>query len=312
MGDIDNAYKQIFSHPEMVRDLLRGFVREDWVAQLDFSTLEKISGSYVTDDVRDREDDMIWRIRWGAEWLYLYILLEFQATIDHFMAVRIGGYVYLLYQDLIKSGAVKNGEKLPPIFPLVLYNGRTPWTAATEVGDLIAPVPFGFDRFRPQMQYLLIEEVRYADAELAPLQNLAAALFRLEKSRKKVDIRRVLRELTEWLKSPEQISLRRAFATWLSRVLLPRKFPGARLPEMSDLHEVDSMLAENVQEWREEGRQEGLQEGLANILLLMLEGKYGGVSESDRNRVLTSGRATLEKWNLRILTCDTLDCVFKA
>lgn len=53
MGDVDNSYKQIFSHPKMVRDLLLGFVREAWVAQLDFSTLEKASGSYVTDDIRD-------------------------------------------------------------------------------------------------------------------------------------------------------------------------------------------------------------------------------------------------------------------
>ncbi len=31
-------------------DLLRGFVKEEWVTQLDFSTLEKVSGSYVSDD----------------------------------------------------------------------------------------------------------------------------------------------------------------------------------------------------------------------------------------------------------------------
>lgn len=37
----DHSYKLLFTHPEMVADLLRGFVREDWVAELDFSTLEK-------------------------------------------------------------------------------------------------------------------------------------------------------------------------------------------------------------------------------------------------------------------------------
>jgi hypothetical protein len=31
----------------MVEDLLRGFVEEDWVQKLDFSTLEKASGHYV-------------------------------------------------------------------------------------------------------------------------------------------------------------------------------------------------------------------------------------------------------------------------
>ena len=39
MAKHDTSYKELFSHPEMVADLIRGFVREEWVAQLDFSTL---------------------------------------------------------------------------------------------------------------------------------------------------------------------------------------------------------------------------------------------------------------------------------
>ena len=115
-GDIDNSYKHIFSHPEMVRDLIRGFVPEDWVKQLDFSTLEKAGGSYSTDDIRDREDDIIWKVRWGTEWLYIYIILEFQSTIDFFMSLRNMVYGGLLYQDLVKSEIIKEGQKLPPIF----------------------------------------------------------------------------------------------------------------------------------------------------------------------------------------------------
>ncbi|MGH8559343.1 MAG: hypothetical protein ACRESZ_18230 [Methylococcales bacterium] len=49
----------------MVRDLLTGFVHEEWVSQCDFDSLEKVGGSYISDDLRDREDDAIWRIRWG-------------------------------------------------------------------------------------------------------------------------------------------------------------------------------------------------------------------------------------------------------
>ncbi len=50
--DHDHSYKLLFSHRAMVEDLLRGFVREPWVQGLDFSTLEKVNGSYVTDDLR--------------------------------------------------------------------------------------------------------------------------------------------------------------------------------------------------------------------------------------------------------------------
>ncbi len=99
----DNSYKLLFSHPRMVRDLLTGFVKEAWVEQLDFTSLEKVSGSYVTDELRDRENDIIWRIRWGKNWLYVYLLLEFQSSVDRFMAVRIMSYVGLLYQHAMWS-----------------------------------------------------------------------------------------------------------------------------------------------------------------------------------------------------------------
>ena len=59
----DASYKHFFNHAEMVADLLRGFVTETWVADLDFSTLQKVSGSYVSDDLRDRHSDVVWRVR---------------------------------------------------------------------------------------------------------------------------------------------------------------------------------------------------------------------------------------------------------
>ena len=36
----------------------------DFIADLDFSTLERCSGSYVTDDLRELYDDIVWRVGW--------------------------------------------------------------------------------------------------------------------------------------------------------------------------------------------------------------------------------------------------------
>lgn len=108
----DSNYKQIFSHPEMIIDLLQGFVREEWTSQIDFSTLEKVNNSYVSEELLQREDDIIWRVKTEESWLYIYLLIEFQSTNDPWMALRIMVYTGLLYQDLIKSGAVSSKELL--------------------------------------------------------------------------------------------------------------------------------------------------------------------------------------------------------
>ena len=72
----DNSYKSLFSHPEMVRDLIVGFLPTEWVQDFDMGTLQRQNGNYVTDDLRERENDIIWRVRFKGKWLYLYILLE--------------------------------------------------------------------------------------------------------------------------------------------------------------------------------------------------------------------------------------------
>ena len=68
----DNSYKNFFSHPEMVSALLSGFIDPALIEHFDMHTLEKRGGSYVTDDLRDRENDIIWRVKCKKDWLYIY------------------------------------------------------------------------------------------------------------------------------------------------------------------------------------------------------------------------------------------------
>jgi predicted transposase/invertase (TIGR01784 family) len=318
----DHSYKLLFSHPEMVADLLRGFVHEDWVSQLDFGTLEKVSGSFVADDLREREDDLIWRARWGDQWLYVYLLLEFQSTVDPFMAVRIMVYLGLLYQDLIRTQPLKLGERLPPVLPIVLYNGERLWNAAEDIGDLITDVPGGLERYRPSLRYLLLDEGRYGESELAGLRNLAAAVFRIENSASHEAMQRALDALIGWLQAPEQESLRRSFVVWLNRVVLSSRLPGIELPELNDLREIRNMLAERVKDWsrawkqagREEGRLEGLEEGQkkgeATMLVRLLELRFGPLDETARTKLDEADAETLLRWGERVLTAPTLADVF--
>jgi len=349
--DHDRSYKLIFSHPEMVEDLLRGFVHEDWVRALDFATLERVGGGYVTDDLREREDDIVWRVRFGQDWLYVYLLLEFQSSVDRFMAVRMLGYLALLYQDLIRGGQLTADRRLPPVLPVVLYNGKPRWNAAEDIAELIVEAPGGLERYRPRLRYLLLDEGRYADGELSALRNLAAALFRLENSRAPQDVERVLATLAEWLQAPAQASLRRAFTVWLKRVFLPGRMPGVDFETLNDLHEVRSMLAERVIEWTEEwkqqgleagwqkglqegrqaglqeglqeGRQAGLQEGLqeglqkgqqegeAALLSRLLERRFGAVDETLRRRVHSADADTLLRWADRLLSAASAEEVLR-
>jgi hypothetical protein len=258
----DGSYKLLYSHAAMVRDLLRGFIPGEWLAQLDLGTLEQQSSSYVSDDLRDRADDIIWRVRWGREWLYIYVLLEFQSSIDHWMAVRIPTYIGLLYQDLIRAETVKVGDQLPPVLPVVLYNGASPWNAETSLEPLVAQGPRILRPFCLQSGYLLLDERRIAEKGNLPTRNLCTALFQLEASRGVKQALAILQPLIAWLSAPEHVSLRRAFAQWFARVFLPRRLPGALFPSFNDLAEVYTMITDNVDSWADQWEQQGIEKGI--------------------------------------------------
>jgi hypothetical protein len=317
MTNHDHSYKLLFSHCQMVEDLLLGFVHEDWVELVDFSTLERVSGSYVSDDLREREDDIIWRVRLRGEWLYVYLLIEFQSRPDPFMALRILVYVGLLYQELAKGKHLSGNSKLPPVFPLVLYNGDQPWTPTQEMAELIETLP-GLMAYRPHLRYLLLDEGRLGADQVEPHKNLAAALIQLENSRAPQELQRVIGLLARWLRAPEQQSLARAFTAWIKRVLLPARLPGVELPQLYDLNEVHTMLAERVKEWTEQwkaeglemGRKAGRQEGEATMLLRQLTHRFGSIDQSTRARVLAADAEQLLVWGEHVLSAETLADVF--
>ena len=155
MAEHDESYRLLFSNPRMVEDLLRGYVREAWVDELDFSTLEPVKTSLVGDRLQHREADLLWRVAWRGEgrgWLYVYVLIEFQSTVDRWMALRVLAYVALFYQELVRHGELTPDGKLPPVLPVLLYNGRRRWQAPREVAELIAEVPGGLAAYRPRLR----------------------------------------------------------------------------------------------------------------------------------------------------------------
>jgi len=134
----DSGYHFIFSNPKLIEDLMCHFVPETWVKQLDFSSLHRVNTKFHSDGLTRREGDIIYRIHLNnGDPVYLYLLLEFQSRSDPWMAVRVGTYVFLLYQHLIKEKQISTKTGLPPVFPLVLYNGDTPWNASIDLKDLI-------------------------------------------------------------------------------------------------------------------------------------------------------------------------------
>lgn len=297
----DILYKQLFAHPEVIRDLVAGFLASDWARTLPANAFERVNASYVSDRGHVRHDDVVWRVRIGGEWVYLYILLEFQARPDKWMALRMQVYVGLLYQDLVAQHKLSKHGKLPPLLPMVLYHGRRPWRAAKQLAELMLPPPAGLERFQASQQYLLIEQ--HGGGKHADIVSL---LFRLLDARTEQEMREALDDLAERIRERDMDPARASLTHWIQFTL-----QGAAMETSMDLEEAFTMkmrrkftydemfdpgmferpiakarekaiiegLAEGRQQGLAEGLQEGRQEGLQKGLQ---EGRQEGRQEGER------------------------------
>ena len=328
----DPIYKRLYAFAEMVEDLLRSLFPRELTDAVDWPSLGRLPAEYVGDDFRRRHGDAVWRVRLRegderGEWLYVLVLLEFQSTTDEIMALRVLEYTTMLYRELVresrgarsardgpraKKGAAKP-ERLPPVLPVVLYNGDAEWRAARDVMDLIAEVGANLTPYQPSQRHIVLDE-RHATADDKRLRKLTRAVVLLEQSRSPVAAL-----LKAWLGSSGNAELKRAFTDWLwvlyQRLQRGSEEPPAPPPELT-LEEVAMTLEERVISWREpwirHGMERGLQQGLDEKRVLLrrqAEARFGADTaerlfallrrESDPQRLAAVGVA--------IVRCETGD-----
>ena len=214
----------------------------------------------------------------GGGWLNVLVMLEHQSTTDSAMALRVLEYTALLYVELLRAGSHRPGA-LPPVLPIVLYNGDAPWRPATEMRDLIAKPSAILAPYQPSQRHFVLDERRVTAEELK-LHGLTLAVAQLEQSSSVEDLARVARRLTALLSAGER-ELRRTFADWL-RVLERRLGAGDQPRQPTDdlsLEDMTVSLEERVAEWPKpyirQGREEGISLGREQGISL---GREQGIS----------------------------------
>ena len=76
----NTGYKELFSHPEFVQQLIEGFAPNEIAKLMGFSTLKKHNGHYITPLFEEKIEDVVWSVEvtWQGltQRVFLYILLD--------------------------------------------------------------------------------------------------------------------------------------------------------------------------------------------------------------------------------------------
>ncbi len=286
----DSGYKKLFSNHEFLRQLLTGFVNEEWIHEIEYSTVERLDKSFVSDEFVERESDIIYKVKFKGRDVYIFILLEFQSSIDKFMSLRMLRYITELYQDLLKN---HNLKRLPSVFPLMLYNGEKRWTASEELNKLIeSSIP---DQYIPHFKYFKIAENEFSKDFLKKMKNSVAALFYTENCSGE-ELKKEIETVVGLIKSekPAEITL---FINWFKHMFNDRK---ELVEEVQGIKEVKSMLRTSIKkiklEAAKEGREKGLQKGFQEGIEKGIEkGILKGIIKGEQKKAIETAKIMLNK-----------------
>lgn len=262
----DAIYKTIFSEKRLVKSLLLDFVKLPFVADFDFSTLELFPANYVTPAFTRHANDLVWRVAMNDHAIFIFIMLEFQSRSEKWMAARIANYTNLLLNKLIVQPQpdvdLENG--LPPLLPIVVYNGDLKWHAAKNLSALFMPMPKALSLYQPNQRYFLLD-IKHAESRLIKSARGEAGFFvRLERSKSTKETMAILKDVIAACAAPEYDRFRRLLGNFV-RCCLKRDGWSDDLDKPMPIEELISMY-DNYPRWatieREKGVEKGLEEGL--------------------------------------------------
>ena len=184
----DKSARWLFEDPEYVRGLV-GMVDSELVGLIDFSRIEQVKRSFILDNLRDQESDMVFRVPFQSgsdtDELLIYILIEHQSTVDPTMGFRVLYYMTQIWdyqrREWESQSVPKSRWRFCPILPIVFYTGDQKWTTPLTL-NAVMDIPDALSRFVPKFDALLLSVKETEESELTKTNHpLGWALTVLQK-----------------------------------------------------------------------------------------------------------------------------------
>lgn len=268
----NNFFEAMLSNKEIVTDFLKNHLPKDIQTKLDFNSIRPEKNTFVSEELRKSETDVLFSVELDGKPSYIYCLIEHQSTPDKKMPIRLHKYMLSAMEWHLDS---KEEGSIPVIIPLVIYNSKVPWNYPTGVVSM-------FDR----EQRDLVENVLVNDFKLINLyeiddeeimrHNWASLLELSLKWAKECDIIELLDKFKPFLLMACKENKKIFFAT-LNYLVDVGETDKDKLIEYckQNLTDDEGAIMTVAEQWKAEGREEGREEERLNMtkktVLKMLE-----------------------------------------
>ena len=309
----DGLFRALLDDPGRAAVVIREMLPPDIAAMMGDGMPVPVDGSYVDEALAGSQSDRLFQVSLTSGTpAFVYVLMEHKSTIDPRTPLQLLSYMVRIW-DRHAQGKADRLRALPPILPIVVYHGQSPWRAPDTLFDCIdtGPEPGGaLADYVRSLRYEVHDLGRRDDDRLSAADDVAAVWLALKYvSRTKAPpeiIVQILARLTNGTLLAHQIV----------RYILDRQQwidadDWKQLASEAKPGMEESMVSLAAQEWLKQGEAKGLKAARIDDLLDILETRFGAVDATVRARIADMSAEDLRPLLRRAVTAPDMDAVFE-
>ena len=173
----DSLFKRIMEKDIAAREFLGAYLPEDVKSILNLNSIKVEKESYIEPNLTRRLSDVVYSVQTkDNKDAFVYILAENQSKVDSMMAFRLWKYTLLLAERHIEKK-----EKIPLIFPVVVYSGTAKYTASRNLWNLFEYPDLAKKYLTDDHQ--LVDLQSMSDDEIAQKEHIALFEYMMKHAR---------------------------------------------------------------------------------------------------------------------------------
>jgi len=320
----DALFRGVFGDPQRAAELLRSVMHDDLPAA-DWSSLERIDASFVDEELRDSQADLLFRAKVAARTCCFYILFEHKAGPARFAMFQLMRYVVRIWEQCRADDPA--ATHLPLVLPILVHTGDGPWPSPSTLTELLDAKGASAALLAMQPTFTCkLFDLGATDETVLRRRRLAVQtllpLLHLQQLRRQVATAALLlawRPLfLRLLAVPGGQQIMNRLCSYVATVSNddPKRVRAAyaRISKTSEeqyMTIAEKLIQEGQREGQRkgirEGQRKGLQQGVQLAMLTLIEQRFGSAPPALVQVIENSSTTEVDYWMRRILAAATLD-----
>ena len=306
----DRFFRAAFGRVDLARELLADALPPSFLERLDLGSLQVSGESFVDPQLTAHQSDILVRTRLRGSPLLVYVLVEHKSSPYRWTLLQCLGYMVRIWER--ERAHNPRAPTLPPLVPLIVYHGRRRWRYPLDFAGYFLP-DAELAPFVPRFTSLMLDLRERRDDALTGSLRYQAALraFKHALGGMRPHLGEILQAVAAMPLQEDQESFISALLEYILQAgkdVEPRDLE-AELERLDSapVREVYMTLADKL---IEKGKLEGELEDKRQVLLRLLEKKFGRLPAAARQTITDSrDRQALDRTIDLVLEADSADQV---